>query len=67
MQREPQYVQIGRYITAGVELGISVVAGLMIGLYADKKIGIFPWLTATGTILGVTMGFWNLFRILKCH
>ena len=53
------------YGAVGVQLAASVVAGLALGNYADKKVGTSPLFALIGTILGAVGGIWNLIRILK--
>lgn len=52
------------YGAAGIQLAISVIAGLAFGSYLDKRLGSLPWLTAIGVILGFVGGLVNLVRIL---
>ncbi|MBI2340317.1 MAG: AtpZ/AtpI family protein [Deltaproteobacteria bacterium] len=61
------YVSLGVYGAMGFQLAASVVAGLFLGGWADKKWGSAPWLTLIGLILGAAAGFYNLFRILYWH
>lgn len=53
------------YGAAGIQLAVSVVAGLMLGNYLDKKLGTMPWITLVGIILGFAGGLLNLVKILK--
>jgi len=53
------------YSAAGVQLAVSVVAGLALGAYLDGRWGVSPWLAIFGTIIGTVGGIWNLVRILK--
>jgi len=53
------------YGAAGVQLAASVVAGLFIGDYIDKKAGTGPWITVAGLALGFAGGLINMFRIVK--
>jgi F0F1-type ATP synthase assembly protein I len=55
----------GLYGAVGVELAGSVIVGLAIGHWLDKKIGSAPAFSLLGTILGTGLGIWNIFRILK--
>ncbi len=41
-------------------LGIALLAGL--GNWLDGRWGTKPWLTLVGAVLGVVVGFVNLFR-----
>lgn len=53
------------YGAAGIQLALSVVAGLVFGNYLDKKLGSLPWLTIVGLMLGFLGGLVNLIRIVK--
>jgi len=66
-KRDDWYVAYGIYSIVGIQLAVSVVAGLFFGNYIDKKIGTTPWLTIIGLILGSVGGFYNLFRIVNWH
>jgi len=57
-------IAFGIYGGVGFQLAASVVGGLLIGAYFDKRWGLSPWLTMTGLILGAVGGFYNLIRIL---
>lgn len=52
------------YGAVGIQLAVSVIAGLLFGNYLDKKLGILPWLTVAGLMLGFIGGLINLVRIL---
>jgi len=56
---------VALYGSAGIQLAISVVGGLVLGNYIDGKIGTSPWLAVIGTMVGTIGGIWNLVRILK--
>jgi len=61
------YVAYGVYSVVGIQLAVSVVAGLMFGNYLDKRLGTLPWLTVVGLIIGSVGGFYNLIRIVNWH
>ncbi len=61
------YLAYAVYGVAGVQVAVSVLAGLFFGNYVDKKIGTSPWLTIICLILGATGGFYNLVRIMNWH
>ena len=63
-QKSP-FLAMAVYGAAGVQLAASVVAGLFVGDYIDKKAGTGPWLAAAGLILGFVGGMMNLFKIVK--
>lgn len=55
----------GIYGAVGFQLAISVVGGLMLGSYLDRRFDLVPWLTLSGLILGAIGGFYNLIRVLQ--
>lgn len=50
--------------TAGLEFTASILAGLFVGWWADRRIGTEPWLLILGTFVGAAAGFYNLYRVL---
>jgi ATP synthase protein I len=54
-----------RFSTVGLELGLSVIVGLLIGQYLDEKFGTEPWLLLLFLIFGMAAGFRSIFRLLK--
>lgn len=62
---DPFLIAFGIYGGVGFQLAASVVGGLLIGDYFDRRWDLSPWLTMTGLILGATGGFYNLIRILN--
>lgn len=63
--KDSVFYALGLYGALGVQLAVSVVAGLAFGNYIDGKIGTSPWIAIAGTILGTAGGFWNMIKILK--
>jgi ATP synthase protein I len=55
------------YGAAGVQLAASVVAGMLLGGYADGKLGTAPWLLIAGIALGFAGGLVNLVRIVGSY
>ncbi len=56
---------MGHYGTIGLQMGLSVAIGLVIGLALDRYLGTAPWMALIFLILGVIAGFLALFRLLK--
>jgi len=56
---------MGHYGTIGLQMGLSVAIGLVIGLALDRHLGTAPWMALIFLILGVIAGFLALFRLLK--
>ena len=57
--------QAARLSTLGIEMAVSIVVGLAIGWYLDKKFDTSPWLTMIFLIFGIVAGYKNLFREIK--
>ena len=54
------------FIAIGFELGFSVIAGILLGQYIDKRVGTeTPWFTIIGLLAGGFAGFSILLRMLK--
>jgi len=57
--------QIASYSTLGLEMGLSVAVGAILGYYLDKWLHTDPWLLIVFLILGAIAGFRSLYRALK--
>jgi len=57
--------QIASYSTLGLEMGLSVAVGAIIGFYLDKWLHTEPWLLIIFLIFGAIAGFRSLYRALK--
>ena len=57
--------QIGSYSTLGLEMGLSVAVGAIIGFYLEKWRHTDPWLLIVFLIFGVIAGWRSLYRALK--
>lgn len=51
--------------SAGPEMGIAVVIGLLFGWWLDGKLGTSPWMMMLFCIFGVAAGFKGIFRALR--
>jgi len=54
-----------RFSSIGIELGLSVVIGLIAGQWLDRRFGTQPWLTLVGLLFGVAAGFRTVYKALK--
>jgi hypothetical protein len=52
----------GAWASAGIEFGVAVVLFLLGGRWLDGRLGIEPWGTVVGALLGVVAGTYLLFR-----
>jgi ATP synthase protein I len=48
--------------SVGLELGVSVAIGLLVGYYMDKWLGTEPWLMLLWLLFGLVAGFRGVFR-----
>lgn len=56
---------MGRASTIGIEFALLVVVFLLIGAWADRKLGCEPWLMLLGIVIGSAAGFRALFQVAK--
>ena len=54
-----------QFSAMGLELGLSVIVGLLIGDFLDKQFGTTPWLLLLFLIFGLIAGFRSVYRLLK--
>ena len=59
---ESKWIQ---FSAMGLELGLSVIVGLLIGNFLDGQFGTEPWLLLLFLIFGLIAGFRSVFRLLK--
>lgn len=50
--------------TVGLELGLSVAIGLLVGYFLDKRLGTEPWMLLLWMVLGLVAGFRGVFRAI---
>lgn len=55
---------IGSYATVGLELALSVLFGLAVGHWLDKKFGGGGWITLIGFAFGLAAGARAVYRAL---
>ena len=53
------------FSSMGMELGLSVVVGFLIGSWLDGWLGTEPWLLLIFGAAGIIAGYRSIFRILK--
>ena len=54
-----------RFSAMGLELGLSVIVGLLIGDFLDGFFGTEPWLLLLFLVLGLIAGYRSVFRMLS--
>jgi ATP synthase protein I len=60
-----EYRQYLRLSTLGIEMGVALAIGMLIGWYLDRLFGTRPWLIITFSIFGIAAGFRNLVRLAR--
>ena len=53
---------LGVYGTVGLEFGLSVLVGLFLGQWIDRKLNTTPWVTLAGMGFGTAAGIRTLWR-----
>jgi ATP synthase protein I len=51
--------------SVGLELGLSVALGLLVGWWLDQHLGTQPWLMLLWLVFGLVAGFRGIFRSIK--
>ena len=64
-QENRPFRQYLRYSTIGIEMGLSVIIGLLVGKFLDDFFGTDPWLLLTFLLLGLATGFRGVFRLMR--
>ena len=59
---ESKWIQ---FSAMGLELGLSVIVGLIVGNFLDEQFGTEPWLLLLFLIFGLIAGFRSVIRLLK--
>jgi ATP synthase protein I len=69
MKQETKHQQVGRALDEGWLRGGSLfgslLAGTLLGYFADKWLGTEPWLVIVGIVLGSYAGFMKLWHYSK--
>lgn len=53
------------FTTVGIELGLSIAVGYLLGDWLDSRFSTAPWFMVGLVVLGACAGFLNVFRSLK--
>ena len=59
--------ELGRYLEAGTQFGLSIIIGFFGGWWLDGKTGTSPLFIILGVFLGAGAGFYHLYRLLLAH
>jgi len=61
-QLNPKFIA---FSSMGLELGLSVIVGFLLGSWLDRYFGTEPWLLLIVGISGIIAGYRSVFRLLK--
>ena len=59
------YRDLAIYSSLGFSIALSIVIGLTIGIYLDRRFDTHPWLTLVFLGFGIAAGFRNIALVLK--
>lgn len=54
-----------RFSAVGLEMGLSVVIGLLMGIYLDRYLKTEPWMTIIFLLFGVAAAFRVMVRVAR--
>lgn len=59
--------QYFRLSTIGIEIGVALAIGILIGWWLDNRVftGTKPWLTILFALFGIAAGFRNIIRLAR--
>ncbi|HKI97188.1 MAG TPA: AtpZ/AtpI family protein [bacterium] len=60
-----RFKQYLRFSAVGLELGFSVLLGLIVGQWLDRRFGTEPWLLLLFLGFGMVAGFRSIYRLLR--
>lgn len=63
--RKELFRLVSKFSTIGLEMGFSVVIGLLIGIHLDRYFKTEPWMTIVFLLFGVAAAFRVIIRVAK--
>ncbi len=65
MMKSPKFTKWIMFSSMGLELGLSVIVGCLIGSFLDNLFGTDPWMLLLFIIFGMIAGYRSVYRLLK--
>jgi F0F1-type ATP synthase assembly protein I len=65
MPKDNPLLAYGRYGALGFEFAGAVLAGILVGRYADTSLGTEPWLMILGAVGGMAGAIYRLVVVLQ--
>jgi len=53
------------YTSVTVRIGVSLLLGFLAGYALDFRLGTQPWLAITGFFIGVGLGVWSVYDMIR--
>lgn len=63
--RKELFRLISKFSTIGIEMGLSVAIGLLMGIYLDRYLGTEPYLTVIFLLFGIAASFRAVIMAVK--
>ena len=67
-KQRPRRTNLRQYLSLsalGIEIGVAVAIGLLVGWYLDRLFGTEPWLLIAFSIFGIVAGFRNVIVLAR--
>lgn len=65
MGKIKDYIEKTSYMTVGLQFALSVIIGIAIGYYLDRKLSTFPLMSIVWLLIGFAAGLKNAYKELK--
>jgi F0F1-type ATP synthase assembly protein I len=53
------------YASVTMRIGVSLLLGFLGGYVLDSRLGTQPWLAIVGFFIGVSLGVWSVYDMIK--
>lgn len=58
--------ELGNYLGLGIQMAVTVIAMVFLGIWLDEKFGSAPWLTVASSFLGISSALYSFIKtVLK--
>ena len=62
-----QYGEGYKYVSYGLTFAGGIVVFMLVGLWVDRRLGVVPLFTITGTLIGGVLSFLSVYRRLEAE
>ena len=60
--KERKYEDIGNYLGLGLQLAVTVVVMVFLGIWLDRKLDTNPWMTVACSFLGIFAALYSFIK-----